>query len=134
MNKLLTFFVVFLVRAGAVTDGDGTFYGNGGAGERGACMLPRNFNNVRLTVAVAPDLYKGGESCGKCLKIWGEGKGIGTTPMYGPFFATIDNLCPECKHGDIDFGLSGDGRWLVHWDFIECQEARNNNLRGNLIL
>ena len=116
----------------ATTDGDGTFYGEGGAGQAGACMLPKDFNDVRLTVAVPHALYNNGEACGKCLKIWGEGQGLGTTPIIGPYFATIDNLCPECKPGDIDFGMGGNGRWLIHWDLISCDEARNNNLRGRL--
>jgi hypothetical protein len=135
MNKnIFWFFILLFIEIKAViTNGDGTYYGRDGAGEKGICMLPRNFNNVKLTVAVAPDLFQNGQSCGKCLKIWGEGNGLGTTPLLGPYFATIDNLCPKCKSGDIDFGLEGNGRWLIHWDFISCQEARNHNLRGLLI-
>jgi hypothetical protein len=116
------------------SEGDGTFYGGGGAGAGGACMLPPGFNGVGLTVAVAPEAFASGAGCGKCVKIWGEGSGLGMTPIYGPFYATIDNLCPECKTGDIDFGLNGDGRWRIHWDYISCDEARSqgNNQRRSL--
>ena len=40
--------------------------------------------------------------------------------MLGPLYATIDNVCPECKYGDIDLGLDGDGIWKMSWDFIDC--------------
>lgn len=33
------------------------------------------------------------------------------------------NRCPECSWGDIDFGISGDGRWDVEWEFVACPEA-----------
>jgi hypothetical protein len=46
------------------------------------------------------------------------------TPIVGPIFATVDNECPECKYGDVDFGLGGDGRWRIQWDFVDCSEAR----------
>jgi hypothetical protein len=34
--------------------------------------------------------------------------------------AICDNLCPECSEGDLDMGESGDGRWPLTWDIIEC--------------
>lgn len=30
------------------------------------------------------------------------------------------NRCPECSWGSIDFGISGDGRWAVEWEFVAC--------------
>jgi hypothetical protein len=40
------------------------------------------------------------------------------------FKAIINNLCPECKWGDLDFrrdGVgSGDGRWPLTWSIIDC--------------
>lgn len=40
------------------------------------------------------------------------------------FKAIIDNLCPECKSGDLDFrqaaGGPGDGRWDLEWKIIPC--------------
>jgi len=103
--------------------GDGTFYGGGGAGEHGSCLLPRDFNHVPLTVAINQEQYLGGESCGKCVRFHGQGQGLGTTPILGPFFATIDNVCPECRYGDLDLGMDGDGRWTIFWEFIPCSEA-----------
>lgn len=102
----------------------GTFYGAGGAGKAGACMLNPGFNGVGLTVAMNSAQFDGGMSCGKCIMATGTGSGLGTTPLMGPIYATIDNLCPECKYGDVDFGLGGDGRWQINWDFIDCGTAR----------
>ena len=101
-------------------NGDGTFYGAGGHGELGACMLSRGFNGVINTVAINKDQWNDGAVCGKCLMIQPSDKGIGTTPINSTIFATIDNLCPECHYGDVDIGMSGDGRWQITWDFIAC--------------
>jgi hypothetical protein len=110
-------------------DGDGTFYGDGGAGDRGACMLQRGFNGVSTTVAMNKQQYDGGKVCGKCVLISGKGVGSGQTPIIGPILATIDNECPECNFGDVDLGLGGDGRWKITWDFIDCP---NPNTKSNL--
>lgn len=107
--------------------GDGTFYGAGGAGEHGACMLPSMFNGVSLTVALSPDQFMDGQMCGKCVRITGDGSGLGTQPIIGPYYATVDNLCPECRSGDVDMGMNGDGRWRISWDFVDCEEARQHN-------
>jgi len=90
-------------------------------------MLERGFNGVSVTVAMNPVHYQQGSGCGKCIKAWGKGDGVGMTPIVGPIYATIDNLCPECKPGDVDFGLGGDGRWKIQWEFVECKEARENS-------
>ncbi|EKU21787.1 hypothetical protein NGA_0225800 [Nannochloropsis gaditana CCMP526] len=123
-------------------DGDATFYGQGGAGQGGACMLERGFNGVGITVAINQAQWDGAGSCGKCIKLTGNGDGSGMTPVVGPIYATVDNLCPECSFGDIDLGLGGDGRWQAHWDFVDCGEARSGwssvpgqrlrNLRGGV--
>lgn len=51
------------------------------------------------------------------------------------FKAIIDNLCPECKHGDLDFrkdGIgSGDGRWPLQWDIIPCPSLGLSVTREN---
>ena len=104
--------------------GEGTFYGHGGAGKNGACMLNTGFNGVSTTVALNPVHYAGGQACGKCIKAWGSGEGSGMTPLKGPIYATVDNVCPECKSGDVDFGMGGDGRWKIQWQFVGCEEAR----------
>ncbi len=124
---LTTFFVV-----NASFEGDGTFYGAGGAGKSGACMLNPGFNGVPITVAMNRAQYDGGSTCGKCVSITGKGEGIGMTPIIGPIIATIDNECPECKFGDVDIGMKGDGRWKITWDFIQCPSSNTQKLRtGN---
>lgn len=46
-----------------------TFYGQGGAGQGGACMLERGFNGVGITVAINQAQWDGAGSCGKCIKV-----------------------------------------------------------------
>jgi hypothetical protein len=124
MKTIITFLLAsvipFMVKA---YTGDGTYYGAGGAGEKGSCMLPRYFNGVTMTVAMNKEQYDNGMACGKCVVIRGEGIGLGTKPIIGPIYATIDNECPECKFGDVDLGMDGDGRFLIEWDFIPCEEV-----------
>ena len=31
--------------------------------------------------------------------------------------------CPECAFGDLDFALSGDGRWDITWRFVPCEDS-----------
>ena len=129
------FFVLMTITMAYGYDGDATFYGAGGAGEQGACMLPRNFNGVQNTAALNPYQFENGQACGKCVLVHGDGRGSGMTPVIGPIYATIDNLCPECKSGDIDLGLQGDGRFLVNWEFVDCAQVpkiRTRSLRGTV--
>lgn len=129
MNAYLLYFMIgTFVKA---YEGDGTFYGAGGHGAEGACMLQPGFNNVAITAAMNREQYAGGASCGKCVLITGKGEGSGMTPIIGPILATIDNECPECKFGDVDLGLSGDGRWRITWDFVECPHNKPNLRQGN---
>ena len=46
-----------------------TFYGAGGNGQNGACMLPRGFNGVGVTVAINQAQWEGSGNCGKCIKV-----------------------------------------------------------------
>lgn len=114
---LLTF---ILLQIAYSFDGSGTFYGDGGAGDKGACMLRKGFNGVATTAALNHAQFSGGNVCGKCIQITGKGEGSGVTPIIGPILATIDNECPECAFGDVDLGLGGDGRWKINWEFVEC--------------
>jgi hypothetical protein len=101
-------------------------------------MLEVGFNGIENTVAMNPFQYENGGACGKCIVIYPSTSGIGMTPIDNQIFATIDNLCPECKDGDVDIGLSGDGRWQSTWEFVSCAHARKHakkhtrkrNLRG----
>jgi len=122
MKNYLMMMLMFC--AVAAYDGDGTFYGMGGNGANGACMLQPGFNGVTTTVAMNHAQFENGAACGKCVRVTGYGEGSGMTPILGPIYATVDNECPECKHGDVDLGLSGDGRWRIVWDYVSCEEAR----------
>jgi len=124
--------LLMLTSTNAVYNGDLTFYGPGGAGANGACMLEVGFNGIGNTVAMNPHQYENGAACGKCIMIYPSTSGLGMTPVVEPIFATIDNLCPECKYGDVDIGLSGDGRWQSTWEFVSCHESNRKHryLRG----
>jgi len=127
MFRLFPFFLFLLVRSVVAFDGDMTFYGSGGAGVGGACQM-----NVQgtTTVAINPYQYEGGGACGRCILINPSTAGSGGTPITESIFATIDNLCPECKSGDVDLGLGGDGRWQSSWEFVSCGRRRRR-LRGS---
>jgi len=127
IRRIIMLGMYFLVTQGY--EGDGTFYGAGGNGQNGACMLVPGFNGVTTTAAINQHQYENGGACGKCIRVTGTGSGSGMTPIIGPLYATIDNVCPECSHGDIDMGLGGDGRWKIQWDFISCDEARRGGIR-----
>lgn len=32
----------------------------------------------------------------------------------------VSDKCPECKDGDLDFAMAGDGRWDIKWKFVPC--------------
>jgi hypothetical protein len=123
------FLTTVVVRA---FEGDGTFYGAGGNGAQGACMLQPGFNGVATTVAMNHEQFEGGAACGRCVRVLGSGSGAGSgmTPIVGPIYAVVDNECPECRHGDVDMGLGGDGRWRIAWEYVSCDEARGNGRRG----
>jgi len=131
MMMIMMVIIMTTTRGARAYEGDGTFYGAGGNGIHGACMLQPGFNGIDTTVAINHEQFEGGAACGRCLRVTGSGTGAGMTPILGPIYATIDNECPECKHGDIDFGLSGDGRWNIQWDFISCNEVPHRSLRGS---
>jgi hypothetical protein len=128
MKFLIPFFLA-LPAVFAAFQGKATFYQIQPNSVDGACSLERNFNGIPLTVAMNKNQYQNGDTCGKCVSIQGSGIGIGTTPLTGSLFATIDNECPECKFGDIDLGMYGDGIWDITWDFVPC----HRRLRGNNI-
>ena len=128
----LLFWITTIAMTSADYQGDGTFYGAGGNGAAGACMLQPGFNGVSTTVAMNHQQFENGNACGRCIRVTGTGAGAGMTPIVGPVYATVDNECPECKHGDVDMGLGGDGRWFIQWDYVDCNEARGHrHLRGD---
>lgn len=50
----------------------------------------------------------------------GSGSGAGADPITGDFKGFIMDKCSECATSDLDFSKSGDGRWDIEWEFVEC--------------
>jgi hypothetical protein len=108
--------------------GEATYYGQGND-NRGACGgngKPTGPGGI-TTVAINSQQWEGGANCGFCLEGRGTGVGAGATPV-GKFFVAVNNLCPECKYGDIDFALNGDGRWKVEWKRVDCASKSGRKL------
>lgn len=100
--------------------GEGTYYGYTAAGNcamRGP--LPSMYKGM-VPIAMNNKQYGDSDACGACLLVTGFGKGLGGKPIRGTFKAYVHDRCPECKPGDIDLSVSGDGRWDVSWKFIPC--------------
>ncbi len=47
------------------------------------------------------------------------GAAANPVPLYTQY-ALVSNLCPECKTGDLDQELAGDGRWKISWYPVQC--------------
>jgi hypothetical protein len=62
--------------------------------------------------------YGNGAACGVCVEGCFSRNGAQEC-----FKAIVDNLCPECKRGDLDLGWGGDGRWPLTWNYIACPQA-----------
>eukprot|EP00775_Hariotina_reticulata_P006889 gene6889-7105_t len=76
---------------------------------------------VGTPLAINAAQYTGTSICGLCLKYRGLGQGAGGNPVstgWQPGF--ICDQCPECKFGDIDQQMGGDGRWRVEWYPVQC--------------
>jgi hypothetical protein len=94
-----------------------------GADSGGTCTL-RNpvpyvgtHPSIYATVALNSVQWYNSLPCGGCLNVTASGTGAPTTPN---FLVYIDNLCPECNTGDIDFALTGNDRWSVTWEMVDC--------------
>lgn len=99
--------------------GDGTYYG--GNPYTGNCAIREPvpaFYKDRLAIAMNNAQYE--FACGACLRLWGEGKGLGADPIIGLIDAYVADRCPECKHGDLDLSSVGDGRWDISWELVPC--------------
>ncbi len=100
--------------------GDGTYYGLGGE-QTGNCAMraPRpEWMGTRVPVAVSGQIYAG--MCGACVIFYGEGKGLGASPIRGWGHGVVVDKCPECKPGDLDLSRIGDGRWHIKWRVVPC--------------
>lgn len=109
--------------------GEATYYGAGND-NRGACGgngKPTGPGGI-ATVAINSQQWEGGNNCGICIEGRGTGVGAGGNPV-GKFFAAVNNLCPECKYGDVDFAANGDGRWKVEWKRVDCASKSGRKLQ-----
>jgi len=125
-TTLLATALAALAATAAGFGGEMTYYG-AGQDSRGACGgngFPTGPGGI-ATVAINSPQWDGGALCGRCIRVTSKGTGAGANPPPTTFVAAINNLCPECKHGDIDLAWNGDGRWDVEWEFIDCAQARS---------
>eukprot|EP00611_Tribonema_gayanum_P032429 TRINITY_DN9687_c0_g1_i1.p1 TRINITY_DN9687_c0_g1~~TRINITY_DN9687_c0_g1_i1.p1 ORF type:complete len:215 (+),score=85.77 TRINITY_DN9687_c0_g1_i1:209-853(+) len=59
-----------------------------------------------------------GHYCGACVAGTIKQQDGSTKDFKG----VIDNACGTCGYNDLDFGIDGDGRYDITWDFISCPE------------
>lgn len=117
------------ISIGQSFSGDATYYGADND-RRGACGgngKPTGPGGI-TTVEINSRQWEGGNNCGICIEGRGTGVGAGGNPV-GTFFAAVNNLCPECKYGDVDFALNGDGRWRVEWKRVDCASKSRRRLQ-----
>lgn len=116
------------ITVGQSFTGEATYYGAGND-RRSACGGYGKSTGPGgvTTVAINSRQWEGGANCGICIEGSGTGVGAGGNPV-GKFFAAVNNLCPECKYGDIDFALNGDGRWKVNWKRVDCASKSGRKL------
>ena len=92
--------------------GELTYYG-AGQDSRGACGgngLPTGPGGIATVAMNGVQYYpdNGKSVCGKCIKITSKGSGAGANPPPSVLYAAVNNLCPECKYGDIDLAWNGE--------------------------
>lgn len=111
MNKLLA--------------GDATYYGYRTRGFGHCSFHFHGFGDSKgyagTPLAINAAQYTGPSVCGLCVKYRGVGQGAGGNPVstaWQPGF--ICDQCPECKFGDLDQQMGGDGRWKVEWYPVQC--------------
>ncbi|BFZ23916.1 hypothetical protein BsWGS_26955 [Bradybaena similaris] len=103
--------------------GDGTYYGKI---LEGTCSygddIPAAAKDSRIYALVALNApqFLNSLACGICLRVVGSGHGLGANPITGQHIVFVKDLCPECKTGDVDFALNGDGRWDISIQAVQC--------------
>lgn len=105
---------------GPTFKGEGTYYGFTTGGNCAIRPPVPNMYSGMVPVAINDAQYSGSLACGACLEVEGSGRGLGATPIRGKFKAFVMDRCPECKFGDLDLSVSGDGRWDIKWKFVKC--------------
>jgi len=109
------------------TRGELTFYGQG-ADSGGTC----NYNNPTASLAnqmptIAVGDFSNAAKCGMCVMIYplGTGSGNSNFPNRKPFMAFVNNQCPECGPDNLDLAETGDGRWNIEWEAVDCPVSDN---------
>ncbi|CAM9495915.1 unnamed protein product, partial [Scytosiphon promiscuus] len=105
---------------GAEYNGDGTYYGET---TQGNCAFGGNVPGMysgMIPIALNRPQYSDSLMCGACLEGKASGNGNGANPIPSTFKGYITDQCPECSTGDLDFSVSGDGRWDIEWEFVAC--------------
>ncbi|KAK7116585.1 expansin-YoaJ-like [Littorina saxatilis] len=103
-------------------NGDATYYGDSGGG--GTCSYgvqnPPVASLAKIPVALNKPQFLNSLMCGSCWQVTGSGHGLGNNPVTGTFMVFVDDLCPGCQAGDVDLGVSGDGRWDISIKAVQC--------------
>ncbi|CAN0218075.1 unnamed protein product [Scytosiphon promiscuus] len=100
--------------------GDATYYGYT---TEGNCAFGGNVPEMYSgMIPIALNALQYGDSlmCGACVEGTASGVGAGSNPIPSTFKGYMTDKCPECSWGDLDFSVSGDGRWDIEWEFIAC--------------
>ncbi|XP_064609550.1 uncharacterized protein LOC135473619 [Liolophura sinensis] len=112
-------------------NGDATYYGEG-SNRGGLCQyfppgLPPagRAPGMRSAALNSRQIYNS-MGCGMCFKVHGTGDGLGQTPVVGDSYAFVDDVCPECHEGDLDFSEDGDGRWDIGIQAVQCPVGDSN--------
>lgn len=106
----------------------GTYYGDRKRGFGHCSFHFHGFGDskgyVGTPLAINAAQYKGTAVCGLCVKYRGTGVGLGYNPIstaWQPGF--ICDECPECRFGDLDKQMNGDGRCVDRVDRECCWRA-----------
>lgn len=98
-----------------VYKGEGTFYGYTGGGN---CSFPHPYSALYSAALNAPQ-YGNSQLCGACAEVTGP---------KGSITVSIEDQCPECKLGDLDFAQNAfpfiadpiAGRVPISWKIVPC--------------
>eukprot|EP00752_Nemacystus_decipiens_P013640 g12093.t1 len=105
---------------GQTYTGEGTYYGfttDGNCAYRS--LVPSMYQDM-IPIALNNVQYGDSLMCGACLEGRSNGIGSGANRIPSTFKGWISDRCPECSVGDLDFSMSGDGRWEIEWEFVPC--------------
>ncbi|CAM9772676.1 unnamed protein product [Choristocarpus tenellus] len=104
--------------------GEATYYDYPSAGNCAIRHPIPGMYDGKIPMALNGPQYGHSQRCGACVRGKGTGKGSGNSPITGVFEGYIMDKCPECKHSDLDFGMGGDGRWEIEWEFVKCKGSK----------